>query len=293
MKYKNLLNKFNNWLDTQTYSINTKNTYIKIIKNFLSYMKNFKQNNINNINYEIFIQFIQTRKNFTYSFSSQKIRLSTLKLFFLWCSINKYTYNNPINEYKKYQLNIPSILEKKAKIETEIIVLSNKEKLQLLNRKLDSNFINIRNKCIINLLLNTAMYSHELINLTIEDINLKNNFLIVKSTNKERQIKLSHDLCKSFHMWLHERKKFVNNKQINTLFLTNKIKKISKRTLHRIISKCLLNSGIKKPHIGAEILRHTAIHNMLSMNKTVETIQSITGMKTLKNIQKYSKVKYN
>ena len=46
-------------------------------------------------------------------------------------------------------------------------------------------------------------------------------------------------------------------------------------------------AGIIKPHLGPEILRQTAIVNMINSGKTIEEIQAITGIKTLKNIQRY------
>jgi hypothetical protein len=47
---------------------------------------------------------------------------------------------------------------------------------------------------------------------------------------------------------------------------------ITKRTLYRIVSKSMIDSEINKEHLEPEVLRQTAIFNMLVSGKTIEEV---------------------
>ncbi len=287
-----LLHIFNIWIENQSYTSNTKNTYLKIIRDFLSYLHNFNKGRLNNVSIELLLQFVTKRGGKLYAPANTSLRLSALGLFFAWAYKNKYCYKNPIIEYRKTKLNKKPFFSKAYKNGNDIVILSSEEQLALLNSNTDQSFVATRNKCIISMLLDTALYAEELIKLQVNDLDLEKSCLEIRNKNlsKKRKIQFSTSVCKLCRNWLTQRNKFICNKQMNKLFFTDKITKISKRTLYRIISKAMLDAGINKPHLGPEILRQTSIYNMLNSGKSIEEVQLITGIKTLKNIQKYCSV---
>ncbi len=284
-----LLYVFEEWLKKQSYAINTKNTYLKTVRDFLAYLRDFNKVHLNNVSIELLLQFITKRGNKLYAPANTNLRLSALGLFFTWACKNKFCYKNPVIEYKKYRLNKKPFASKAYKTDVKLVILSSEEQLLLLNSKTDQSFLAIRDKCIISMMLDTALYAGELINLQIKDLNLENSYIEVRSDNpnKKRKIQLTTSVCKFCRAWLVQRNNAMGNNQLKMLFFTDKLKKISKRSLYRIISKAILDAGINKPHLGPEIIRQTAVHNMSSSGKTIEEVQLITGIKTLKNIQKY------
>lgn len=146
-----------------------------------------------------------------------------------------------------------------------------------------------RNKCLISIILMGALRTEEVITLSVDDINLKDSYIdIGKQTNRQRRIEINSQKYKlACQDWLAVRKSMLHGERASLLFFTDSIQPITKRKLHKIISKAMIEAGINKVHMGTEILRQTAIANMLSSGKTIEEVQTIIGIKTLKNIQKY------
>ena len=78
------------------------------------------------------------------------------------------------------------------------------------------------------------------------------------------------------------------SKKHKLFFFTQHIKSLTIRTLYRIVSNYALNAGIARD-IGSDVLRKTAIFNMLKNGLPVEEIQKNTGL-NVGSIDKYRQI---
>lgn len=257
------------------------------------YLDSFNIARLKDVSNDLLIQFITKRGSKLYAQANVNLRLSALYLFYAWAHANKYSQTNPIIEYKKTKLNTKPFPKKILKSDDDIVVLTPKEQEALLNAKGKDLFTAIRNRFVIDLILAGALYAEEVIGLLVKDINLKKGYITVYNKKGGRMAQINSRLCKSCQKWLTIRARILRTQKLPFLFLTDKARPITKRELHRIISKCIVEASIDKKHLGPEVLRQTAIFNMLSAGKTIEEVQAITGIKTLKNIQKYQRVVFD
>ena len=279
---------FSDWLKNQTYALNTKKTYLQIAEKFLLYLDSFDIARLKDVSNDLLLNFITKRGSKLYAQANINLRLSALYLFYAWAYANKYSQTNPIIEYKKTMLNTKPFPKKILKLNNDIIILTPKEQETFLNTKEKDSFTTARNRLVIDLIFVGALYAEEVIGLLTKDVNLKKGYIIIRNKKGERQIQINSQVCESCQKWLTIRTSTLRSTPRSPfLFFTDKAKPITKRELHRIISKCMVEAGIDKEHLGPEVLRQTAIFNMLSSGKTIEEVQAITGIKTLKNIQRY------
>jgi len=290
--YNKLFSLFKDWLKNQKYSDSTKETYLRACEKFLLYLDEFDIRNIKDVDRGLLLKFFTKRGDKLYAQKYISMRQSALNVFYAWAYNNRYCQTNPMLDYQKAKIKTKSYPEKVAGKPDELTVLTPEEQQMLLKAAANDDFVTTRNKCIISLVLATALYAEEVINLRIDDLDLnskKSYINICNKTNKKRRVPIDLRACKlACQDWLETRTNTLHNRKSNLLFFTDTtMRSITKRTLHRIVSKSILDAGIDKEHLGPEVLRQTAIANMLSSGKTIEEVQTITGIKTLKYIQKY------
>ena len=253
------------------------------------YIDSFDIGRLKDVSNDLLIQFVTKRGPKLYAQANINLRLSALYLFYAWAYANKYSQTNPVIEYKKKKLNAKSFPKKRLKLNNDIIILTPKEQEALLNTKGKDSFTSARNRLVIALILTAALYAEEVIGLLVKDIDLKSGCITIHNKKGKRRIQITSQVCKACQRWLTIRTSTLRAPKTPFLFLTDKAKSITKRGLHRIISKCMIEADIDKEHLGPEVLRQTAIFNMLNSGKTIEEVQAITGIKTLKNIQRYQR----
>jgi site-specific recombinase XerD len=290
-----VFSQFSEWLSNQVcYSINTRKPYLRIIKSFLDYLENFNVNALKDVDKELLLKFIISRGDNNYAKAYVRLRESALDLFFAWANKYKYCQNNPIIDHRKAKLNVRPFPKKPtgAKAQT-VTILTAEEQRRLLNiitgvSKASDAFTTVRDKCIIILILTTALYAEELIHLLVSDMDLENDHIsILSRQNKERRVPINIQARLACNEWLTASAKILNRETQSTLFLTEHSNPITKRHLYRIVSNAMRNAGIDKNHLGPEVLRQTAIYEMFRNGLSLEEVQKATGITTLANLKKY------
>lgn len=151
-------------------------------------------------------------------------------------------------------------------------------------RKLLKSCKNEREKLIFLLLYSTGLRVSELTNLTLEDIDLKNNFLVVRGGKgkKDRIVPLNKKIVDLIKNYLENRKSdsiyLINNKfgnKISTVYIEKMIREIGKR------------ANIK---VTCHMLRHSFATHMLENGADIRIIQEILGHEKLSTTQIYTKI---
>lgn len=293
--YSKILKNFDKHLiNTSYFTKNTVSNYRKIAEYYLTYLETFGINNLNEAGQGILLKFAKFRGSQEYSTAYLNLRMSALKTFYTWAYKNRYCNNHPILEYRKSKLNHSILAPDKDDEElNDIVSLLPEEQGQLLVvMAKNADFAAIRNKCIVELILASALYAEEIVCLNYADLNLKKGYIDIANQNSERRVKLDITICQiSCNAWLKCRNKMLtqNNEHNDCqfLFFTKNFEQLTKRWLYEIISQYLLKAGIIKEHLGADVLRQTAICNMFRIGKTIEEIQQATGIQTLARLEKY------
>lgn len=289
--------KFQTWLNKSAWitqhSANTLNSYTRIIENFVSFLDVKKIYRLNDIDTPLVKRFIDIKGDKKrYAPASILVREAAIQLFSTWAYEKGYCRTSFYLTYQHAKLQ-PKKLEKPVKIDKtksfEVLSLSEEKTLYTLLEQAE-DFTGIRDACIMTLLLSSALYAHELVQLTPLALNLKKRTLtLTDDTHAKRVIPINSPLCLIFlKKWLPLRKQLVDN-DFPYLFFTSRKSPMSQRLLHQQISRYLNLAGIHKSREGADLLRQTAIVRLFEQNHSVEEIQKRVGHKYILSTQKYAK----
>ena len=168
--------------------------------------------------------------------------------------------------------------------------LTPQEIKKLLNITWDENteseyhiITKIRDKLIITLLYSPGLKVSELINLTINNINFKEQIITIKNKNTKRSVLIDNDTQYLIKEYLNRKK------ESNSYLITNKKgNQLTPRYIQLMIKKYANKAGINKK-ITPTILRHSYAVHLLNQDVNIKTIQQLLGHNNLSTTEIYSK----
>ena len=203
-------------------------------------------------------------------------RITTLRSYYKYLAANKIAESNPATQ-------IESI-----KTPQQITKFLEKDKLnELIGEEAKADdFVEVRNKLVLDLLYSTGMRLNEL--LTLKDDSVNEQLKVVKvigKRNKERLIPLSDKLIETINYY-KEIKHEVFDQLHSTLIVSNKGKKAYPKLIYRITNSAL--SEITKSKRSPHILRHSFATHMLNNGAELNTIKELLGHANLSATQVYT-----
>ncbi|MDV3166307.1 MAG: tyrosine-type recombinase/integrase ['Waltheria sp.' little leaf phytoplasma] len=285
-----LIKDFQTFLKIErNYSLSTIINYTSDLKEFVLFCNKKKIDfNINELKNEnlsrLFLIHLTSKKNAN---ATIKRKISTLRTFYNFLKDQHSIQTNIFKSLPNIKLNhkIPKIIEP-----------YNIQKL-LNSININDNITNYRNYLIIDLLYSCGLRTQELVNLTINNINLLTNQILINGKgSKDRYIPLHRKLSGILKKYInHIRPKFIN-KQNNKgmLFLiTNQYgNKITTKGISYIIQKiCLKNKY--KGKISPHMFRHAFATVLLNNGADLRIVQELLGHNHLKTTQIYTYVSDN
>ena len=156
-----------------------------------------------------------------------------------------------------------------------------------------TDFIRIRNWCIVTLFLNCGMRLSELVGISLNDIDrFLRSVRILGKGNKER-ILYFNDACRAAleeYIPLREEQKVATENE-NALFLSRLGKRIDVRMVQKMVYKYLDAAGLGNRGLSVHKLRHTAATLMYSKGGVdVRVLKEILGHEQLNTTQIYTHV---
>ena len=158
----------------------------------------------------------------------------------------------------------------------------------LLNKlELKDDFPGLRDKLIIEIFYSTGIRLSELINIKIEDVDVKKSQIkVLGKRNKERIIPLTFELRKSIEKYFVLRMK--QNVIDRSFFLiTDSGKKLNPSMVYRKVNN-LLNGVTTLSQKSPHILRHTFATHMLNNGADLNTIKELLGHTSLSATEVYT-----
>lgn len=259
-------------------SLNTKKAYFKDLLDYNDYLS---QNNIKSpekIKKEHINQYV---KLLSKNLDSRSVNRHIVSIK----SFHKY-----LNRQGIVKENVTSNIEN---LKTGIYlpkVLTTDEVNKLLNIK-PQTALEYRNKAMLELMYASGLRVSELVNLTLDDINIEMAITrCIGKGNKERMIPLGDMALEALELYINIYRSQLLKKTItNKLFINNHGKGITRQGFFMILNKISEEQGIKKI-ISPHTLRHSFATHLLERGADLRSIQELLGHSDISTTQIYTHI---
>ena len=252
-------------------SPNTVDSYISDLKKLSLYLQDseISQQSIENYFLDI--------SDFNYSTSTKKRFYSSIKNFLKYLD----------EEENILQIKLSELRLKSIRKLPEVLSVEDIEKM--INAYQHDDFLNSRNKTIIDVLYSTGCRVSELCNINLSDLDLVDNSLKLKGKgSKQRIVPIGSELNVNLLKYLKIRENFINSKG-EPLFLTKSRNNLDRTAVFRIIKSTALKASLDT-NIHPHTLRHSAATHMLEGGCDLRTVQEFLGHSSVSTTQIYTKV---
>lgn len=215
------------------------------------------------------------------SVSTINRHISSLKGYFNYLLENNYIRVNPMEDISTL---------KKSKLLPKYLSISEVD--NLLNIKLVTPF-DYRNKAMLELMYSSGLRVSELIDLSLNDIDLKENLVrVFGKGKKERIVPIGDYATSALSVYIDNYRMGLLKKGRPTdiLFLNNHGLKMSRSGFFKIIKKIGEDRGIKK-EFSPHTLRHSFATHMLEYGADLRSIQELLGHENMSTTSIYTHVR--
>ena len=256
------------------YSNNTVENYSKNLKIYFDYLKTKKINYLK-INVQEIREYLKQLDDKKYSINSISQNLSSIRQFYNYLIINNSIMDNPFKKIRnpKKEKRLPNFLQGD---EYDEIIKS-------INLETDLDY---RNRLIIELIYATGVRVTELVNIKINDINIKEQEIKIHGKGNKERIVLFGEYAKEYIIDYLDNHRPFNNEY---LLLNNKGQKLSRRGIELIIDKVVGKTNLKHK-ISPHVLRHTFATDMLNNGADLKSVQELLGHESLSTTQIYTHI---
>ena len=272
LKINHLIETYSEYLIFQKgLSPNTVDSYISDLKKLSLYLQDseISQQSIENYFLDI--------SDFNYSTSTKKRFHSSIKNFLKYLD----------EEENILQIKLSELRLKSIRKLPEVLSVEDIEKM--INAYKHDDFLNSRNKTIIDVLYSTGCRVSELCNINLSDLDLVDNSLKLKGKgSKQRIVPIGSELKVNLLKYLKIRENFINSKG-EPLFLTKSRNSLDRTAVFRIIKNTALKASLDT-NIHPHTLRHSAATHMLEGGCDLRTVQEFLGHSSVSTTQIYTKV---
>ena len=280
-------------------SFNTIRGYRRDLLQFMEYLEEYEEiHNFEEIEMMTFRSFIaylnspkRLEKDENVKSSNKKVKLkpvskrsinrkiSALRTFFKYLQEIKVIETN-----KASYINVP-------KFEKELPNVINRDDLNNLRHVINTEKITgIRDRLIIELLYSSGLRSIELINLSEFMIDIEEREIrVVGKGDKERITFFSENAKKWLIKYIEEKKRQYANYTREVLIVNSKGKKLTTRSLRRLISAHAHEAGIQK-EITPHVFRHSFAMELLNNGVDIRYLQELLGHSSIAATQVYTHV---
>ncbi len=202
-------------------------------------------------------------------------RLSSLKSFFNYLCREGIMDRNPAKTVPS-----PKLPQKSP------VFLSVDDAFGLVERPDGMDFISVRNRAVLELLYSSGIRVGEMSSLDIDDLDIQEGIMMVRGKGrKERLVPIGSTALNAMKSYIIER--HLIRKKEKALFINRSGKRLTERTLRRVVVKYAREFGIHGK-IGPHTLRHTFATHLLQDGADLRVIQELLGHESLSTTQKYT-----
>jgi len=175
--------------------------------------------------------------------------------------------------------------------------LSVDETFQLLADQGDNSVPGLRDHAMLELFYSSGLRLSELAGLNVTDIDFSRALVKLRGKGKkERIVPVGQKALQAIDEYIKKttevRKKCDDSLFKNPLFLNSRGKRITARSIARIVDAITVKSGIGRK-ISPHALRHSFATHLLNAGADLRSIQELLGHESLSTTQKYTAVDIN
>ncbi len=253
-------------------SDNTVNAYNQDLTDFINRYTDYDIKEIDRSHVNSYILYLHDKK---YSTKSIVRKIASLRGYFKWLNANGFIPKNPTETIE--QPKLPKRLPK---------VMTLAEINQIFHSKL-----NTEESLITELLYDCGLRVSELVNLEINDIDVKAKYVKCSGKgDKERIIPFGNKVKEVYNKYLKERNLILlkfNLKNTNRLFIKKSGKNLTRQDVYNFIRK--QGEKIHKS-ISPHTLRHTFATHLLENGADLRVVQELLGHSDVSTTQLYTHI---
>ena len=289
---KDLLADFRTFLDVErNLSEHTRTAYLTDIEEFNLFLQSQENRTAHKAILDAQMETIRAYLAFLYGRKLKKVsinrKVSSLRAFYKYLLRKGLIKNNPAQgvQTPKMEKYMPTFL-------------SVDEAFQVLNAAKDKNSASgLRDCAMLELFYSSGLRLAELAGLDTDDVNLNAALVKVRGKGKkERMVPVGTQALEAIKRYLsateNMRKEFFVNLSSGALFLNVRGKRITTRSIARMVDAAMVKSGIGRK-ISPHALRHSFATHLLEAGADLRSIQEMLGHESLSTTQKYTAVNIN
>ena len=166
-------------------------------------------------------------------------------------------------------------------------VLTSQEVELLLEQPKAVDLKGIRDKAMLEFAYATGMRVTEIINLNVEDLNLKEGFVTCTNANKQRNIPLGAISINALKDYLKKARPYIiKNENEKSLFVNINGKRLTRQGFWKIVKYYKEQAHIEKD-ITPHVLRHSFATHLLQNGADLKAIQVMLGHSDISSTQVY------
>jgi len=227
---------------------------------------------------QAYISFLEAQ-NFKAATISRNI--ASIKAFFAFLE-KEYMIEKNIAE----GLQAPKIEKKMPEI------MSESEIAALLEQPMGDSPKEIRDKAMLELLYATGIRVTELINLHMDDVNLKTDCIVCRDGSKERIIPFGNKARNALMDYLEHGRDELANEEMDILFLNCNGQAMSRQGFWKLLKSYARKAGITT-EITPHTLRHSFAAHMVENGADLRSVQEMMGHSDISSTQIYAVIYKN
>ena len=196
--------------------------------------------------------------------------LKTLRVFFEYLEEEQLIQDNPMKGVKNQkgpQPMIRTLTEREAKRMQAVFT--------------ERNYLEIRNKTMIIVLLDTGIRNVEICNLKVDDIRPDGSIYIYGKGKKERYVPVTPAVGKALKRYLRARDRRIEERphhQCEWLFMSQKGKQLTTETIENVVRKCGQKAKVRESiRCSPHTLRHFYAQSQLMNGMDIFTLSRLLG----------------
>lgn len=205
--------------------------------------------------------------------------LSALKSFFKYLNLHEEIEHNPVISFKASTKNrsIP-----------EFLTLD--QMADLLNSFDLSDPVELRNRCIIEVMYACGLRLSEVATLSVDKISLKEEILVVRGKGDKERIVPFYPACgQLIEQYLKHSRPLWDKGLSKTLFINQKGTALSGRSIENIVKQACIRANLPN-HVHPHMIRHSFATHLLDNGADLRLVQELLGHQNLSTTQIYTHV---
>lgn len=253
-------------------SENSIEAYRRDVEAFLEYFPN--KTNLDEISRHDISSYIRFLKGNNYAITSITRKISSIKSFFKWACITNNANSNPAQliELPKRPKKLPKVMTVK---EIEEILSHNLSKLEAV---------------ILELLYSCGFRVSELVNLKLQDINLKSRYILcLGKGSKERLVPIGEKAITKINEYLPDRNFIIKTKKLDTKhFLIHQDGRfVTRQDVYNLVHS---QGELIHKNISPHTLRHSFATHLLENGADLRVVQELLGHSDVATTQLYTHI---